>query len=125
MGWRKELGGQIRQARIKAGLTQLQLAEKTSIKREHVSNIELGKNSPAVNIVTDIARALETSFRLDGCLIEPSRDILGALQPVLVPKQMTLDFEVEYKFDTRSVSLTARSASEIELRAILEGKRRA
>lgn len=123
--WRNHLGEQIRRARIKAGLTQLQLAENTLVKREHISNIELGKNSPAVKIITDIATALRTTFRLDGCLIEPSAEPYGTLQPIPVPEQMKLDFDVEYKFDAHSISLTAHSATEVELRAILSGKRRA
>jgi len=122
MSWRDELGEQIRLARAKAGLTQLQLAEMTAVKREHISNIELGKNSPAVKIVTDIAKALNTQFRLDGCLIEPSSGAAD-LGPISVPEQMTLEFDVEYRFSARSFSLTARNETEVELHAILAGKR--
>jgi transcriptional regulator with XRE-family HTH domain len=124
--WRELLGHQIRSAREVAGLTQAQLAEKTSVKREHISNIELGKHSPAVKIVTEIARALNTRFLLDGCSIDPSsnNDPLG-VRPISVPKQMELTFGVKYQFDTQLVSLAARSATELELRATLSRKRRA
>jgi len=123
--WRENLGEQIRNARIKAGWSQLELAEKTAIKREHISNIELGKNSPAVKIVTDIAKALNTRFHLDGCVIDPSSEYHGNLRPVSVPEQMKLDFGVEYRFSTRIVTLTARSDAELELRAVLSGRKRA
>jgi transcriptional regulator with XRE-family HTH domain len=118
VSWRDELGKQIRKARIAAGLSQLQLAERTSVKREHISNIELGKNSPAVKIITDIAHALSTSFYLDGCRIEPELEHPVSRRPVPVPQQMRLDFGVEYRFSASSVLLNARSEDEIELRAV-------
>jgi transcriptional regulator with XRE-family HTH domain len=124
MKWREELGEQIRLARARAGLTQLQLAEKTSVKREHISNIELGKNSPAVKIITDIAKALNARLHVDGCLIEPTPPETD-LHPARVPEQMTLDLGVEYSFSALSVSLTAHGATEVELRAIFAEKRRA
>lgn len=125
MNWRDNLGIQIREARIAAGLTQLELAEKTSIKREHISNIELGKNSPAVKIVTDIARALHTCFHVDGCRIEPRSDSSVSHQPVLVPEQMRLDFGVEYRFTSSSFLLNARNEDEVELRAVFFRRRSA
>jgi transcriptional regulator with XRE-family HTH domain len=123
--WRDELGTQIRKARVAAGLSQLQLAERTSVKREHISNIELGKNSPAVKIITDIARALSTSFYLDGCRIEPRPEKAAFRHPVPVPEQLRLDFGVEYRFMASSVLLNARSEDEIELRAIFSRRRSA
>lgn len=116
------LGVQIRDAREAVGMTQLQLAEMTSVKREHISNIEHGKNSPAVNIVTDIAKALNTAFQVDGCTILPGISHPDTLGPVTVPEQMRLDFGVEYRFDAQSVTLAARNEKEVELRAILSLK---
>jgi transcriptional regulator with XRE-family HTH domain len=123
--WRDDLGNQIRQARIAVGLTQLQLAEMTSVKREHISNIELGKNSPAVKVVTDIARALGATFQLDGCRIGPLPEILHPHGPVIVPEQMRLGFGVEYHFTSTSLSLKARNEDEIEIQAVLSRRRSA
>jgi putative transcriptional regulator len=123
--WRRELGTQIREARVAAGLTQLQLAERTSVKREHISNIELGKNSPAVKIITDIAHALSTSFYLDDCKIEPRSEHSILHHPVSVPEQMKLDFGVDYHFASSSLLLNARSDDEFELRAVFTRQRRA
>jgi transcriptional regulator with XRE-family HTH domain len=125
MLWRQQLGEQVREARNRAGLTQLQLAEMTSVKREHISNIELGKNSPAVKIITDIARALRTSFQLDGCRIEPDSRSSGRYRPIAVPEQMRLDFGVEYHFTATSVSLKARNQNEFEMEAVFSRRRRA
>ena len=125
MNWLEDLGAQIKVARVQAGLTQLQLAEMTSVKREHISNIELGKHSPAVKIVTDIARALQTTFRIEGCLIEPSAESSEIRRPLSVAQQLKLDFGVGYRFDARHLSVTAISSTEIELHATLSRKRMA
>lgn len=123
--WRDELGRQIREARIAAGLSQIQLAEKTSVKREHISNIELGKNSPAVKIVTDIAKALQTSFTLDGCTIRPGSDAASNLQPISVPQQMRFDWGVELQFQSASLLLKPHSENGFEMKAVFSGRRRA
>src|SRR5436305_14481953 len=95
--WLEQLGEQIRTARQKEGMPQRQLADLASVKREHISNIELGKNAPAVKIVTDIAKALNTTFQLDGCRIAPESDAPAQPRPVQVPEQLGLDFGVEYR----------------------------
>jgi transcriptional regulator with XRE-family HTH domain len=103
---------------MEAGLSQQQLADMTSVKREHISNIELGKNSPAVKIVTDIATALRMSFELDGCTIGPTEKRQESSRPVAVPEQMSLAFDVEHQFAAASVILTSASMDSIELRAV-------
>lgn len=125
MNWREELGDQIRKARKAAGLSQLQLAEMTYVKREHISNIELGKNSPAVKIITDIAKALGTSFRLDGCVIDPGSGTAVPYRPIPASEQMRFDFGVEYRFVARSILFKARDNDEVEVRAVLSHKRSA
>lgn len=126
MTWREDLGIQIRNARIAADLSQLQLAEKTSVKREHISNIELGKNSPAVKIITEIAKALQTSFTLDGCTISPDSEVPSAAGPASVPRQMNLDFGVEFQFEAATLLLKPYSEDGIEMKAVFSrGRRRA
>ena len=39
--------------------------------------------------------------------------------------QLALDLGIEYRFNTESVSLTARNDKEVELRAVLVGKKTA
>lgn len=124
MTWRADLVRQIRDARIAAGLSQLQLAEKTSVKREHISNIELGKNSPAVKIITDIASALQTSFALEGCTIRPDPDAPSEMRPMSVPRQMKLEFDVEIQFQAASLLLKPHPENGIEMKAVFFGKTR-
>lgn len=51
---KKFIGNILKQARLKAGLSQIQLAEKIGLSEKHVSNIERGQNFPS----------LDTFFRL-------------------------------------------------------------
>lgn len=55
---RKFVGLKLKQARVKANLSQGQLAEKVGISEKHISNIERGQNYPA----------LDTFFRMLGVL---------------------------------------------------------
>lgn len=60
----KELGSQIRKARNKALLTQESLAEKVSLTRTTVTNIEKGRQQLLVHTLVDIAKALNVSIEL-------------------------------------------------------------
>lgn len=51
---KKFIGKKLKQARVKAGFSQIQLAEKIGLSEKHVSNIERGQNFPS----------LDTFFRL-------------------------------------------------------------
>lgn len=51
---KKFIGNKFKQARLKSGLSQIQLAEKIGLSEKHVSNIERGQNFPS----------LDTFFRL-------------------------------------------------------------
>ena len=60
----KELGSQIRKARNKALLTQESLAEKVSLTRTTVTNIEKGRQQLLVHTLVDIAKVLNVSIEL-------------------------------------------------------------
>lgn len=51
---KKFIGNKLKQARLKAGFSQIQLAERIGLSEKHVSNIERGQNFPS----------LDTFFRL-------------------------------------------------------------
>ncbi len=55
------VGKILRKLRLKAGLTQKQLALEADIRRTYVSLIELGQNQPTVNTIFKPARALKIS----------------------------------------------------------------
>lgn len=54
-------GKVLRKLRLKAGLTQEQLALEADIRRTYVSLIELGQNQPTVNTIFKLSKALNIS----------------------------------------------------------------
>ncbi len=125
MGWLLELGGQIRKARKSAGMSQEELSAKVSarftITRAQISNIENGNCAPAVNIVTEIAEALDAEFVIEGCKIGKRADLasspLGA-----VPQQLSLEFDVDHTFTVTALKLTSMPEDAISLQAVITRK---
>jgi len=54
-------GKVLRKLRLKAGLTQEQLALDADIRRTYVSLIELGQNQPTVTTIFKLSKALKVS----------------------------------------------------------------
>src|SRR2546426_5871492 len=57
-----ELGRQLSSARLLAGLTQSDIAEKVGVSRQHISNIETGITSPMVRVLRDYLHACGTDL---------------------------------------------------------------
>ena len=57
----KILGETVRAERIKAGLSQEQLAEKADLARNYIGNIERAEYKVTVEVLARIARALKLS----------------------------------------------------------------
>lgn len=55
------LGEEIRKARLKAGLTQEELAFKAGVSRQYVSLLELNEKSPTVDLLFRVCRAMGAS----------------------------------------------------------------
>jgi transcriptional regulator with XRE-family HTH domain len=55
------LGDELRKARLKAGLTQEQVAAQARISREYVSQLERNRQSPTVDMLLRVSRILKTS----------------------------------------------------------------
>jgi transcriptional regulator with XRE-family HTH domain len=112
MSWQKNLGDQIRKARVAKGLSQEALATKTSITRAQISHIENGKSAPAVNIVTEIAAALDTDFFVDGYRIA---NVSASSALIAMPKQLAFNFDTEYSFQASIVEITSAGDQAITL----------
>ena len=56
------IGKRIALLRSGRGMTQQELADKTGIKREHVSRIEAGKYSVGLDILAKVAKAFGTNI---------------------------------------------------------------
>jgi transcriptional regulator with XRE-family HTH domain len=59
----KTLGENIRSARVKAGLSQEQLAEKADLSRNYIGNVERAEYKITVETLARIAKALNLSAR--------------------------------------------------------------
>lgn len=55
------LGEEIRKARLKADLTQEELAFEANVSRQYVSLLELNQKSPTVDVLLRICAAMNTS----------------------------------------------------------------
>jgi transcriptional regulator with XRE-family HTH domain len=60
---RRLLGETIRAERTKAGFSQEKLAEKAGLSTVFISRVERGKESPSVDSLVKIARALDARVR--------------------------------------------------------------
>jgi transcriptional regulator with XRE-family HTH domain len=53
----------VKEARIKAGITQQELADTVGTTREYLSNIENGHKTPSFEMLDKIAKVLKTSVK--------------------------------------------------------------
>ncbi len=96
MDRRQKLGRDIRTARGLRGWTQQKLASKLSIDRSELSNYENGKVTANFYVVVEIAKALNTEFRVDGYRIGPDQ---APSAPPLPPEQLCIEFDREHRLD--------------------------
>ncbi len=63
----QEIGSQLRAARLQAGLTQVELAQKAGVRQAVISRLERGQGNPTIALIAEIAGAisLAPSFTLD------------------------------------------------------------
>jgi transcriptional regulator with XRE-family HTH domain len=102
MHWLSELGQQIRAARELAGLSQEALAKSLSVSRGQLSNYENGKCPPNVNVVTEIAEALDTVFVVRGYRIGRDTD---RQQMLPMPEQLCFAFDTQHSFPAATVTI--------------------
>src|SRR5437879_13590871 len=57
-----ELGRRLSSIRLRAGLTQTDIAGKVAVSRQHISNIETGMTSPTVRVLRDCLRSCGTDL---------------------------------------------------------------
>ena len=77
-----ELGKRIRAARIKAGLTQSELAERADVSTKHISAIERGVYDTRVEMLYRIAMVLGVSgdYLLMGAALQPNTQLARAFR---------------------------------------------
>ncbi len=103
MNWKHELGNQIKGARESAGLTQSELATQLDVSRQMLSRYEAGQAAPAVDVLVEIARALEIEFQVKGILVRFEQ---SSRRPRLLHRQFKLEFEKPRKFERAQIEIT-------------------
>ncbi len=58
----KAIGYRIRKARLKAGLSQAELAERADASQQHISLVENGRKQVGITVLVHIAEALSVSM---------------------------------------------------------------
>ena len=61
MDMRALVGANIRKARLAAGMTQEQLAERSGFSQQYISGLERGKRNPTIVSVYELAQAMGVS----------------------------------------------------------------
>lgn len=69
------LGDELRKARLKAGLTQEQVAARTRISREYVSQLERNRQSPTVDMLLRVCRTLGVSAATIVAKVEEGKSV--------------------------------------------------
>lgn len=104
-----KLGRRISNFRIKAGISQEELSEKSGLSREYIAYVETGKRSPSINALVSIANALKVST--DDLLVDSIQHSVSTADSEL--HRLLLDCNAtEEEILTRTVK---------ELKAILYG----
>jgi transcriptional regulator with XRE-family HTH domain len=52
---------ELRELRLKAGITQEEVAARAGVSREYVSMLEAGKNTPTIDVFIRLCQAVEAS----------------------------------------------------------------
>lgn len=61
MDMRRIVGTNVRKARLAAGLTQEQLAERSGFSQQYLSGLEQGRRNPTIVSIYELAAALNVS----------------------------------------------------------------
>jgi transcriptional regulator with XRE-family HTH domain len=121
MSWQHELGDQIRKARERIGMSQKELANGLSVTREQVSNYENGRCAPPVNVVAEIAKALNVEFVVGGCKIGCNDANATPLQKPA--QQLCFAYDTEHRFAATTLTIKPRAGS-ILISAVVRRLRR-
>jgi|SRR5579884_2542645 len=71
----------VREARLRAGLSQVALAERSGVNRVQIGRYEAGMIAPSLDTLIELVRACGFDLPLELVELDPSRDaLLGELQ---------------------------------------------
>ena len=84
-GYKRILGGKIKDLRRRYGYTQDFLSEKIGIDPKHLSRIECGKNSPSLDLVYKICSVLKVnpSVLFDESMLKNKQELIRDISEIL------------------------------------------
>lgn len=88
---KEEIGKKIKILRKTRGLTQEQLADKLNIKRATISNYEIGRRSPHIKELEDIAEALGVNLAYFGFGGNEVTDLIARAKHIFENKEITAE----------------------------------
>jgi transcriptional regulator with XRE-family HTH domain len=80
------VGLNLRRLRVKRGLSLARLAERSGVSRAMLSQIELGRSAPTINLLWKVARALDVTF---AALIARSPEVTPRVLSAAVARLLT------------------------------------
>ncbi len=135
---RLRLGERIREMREASGLSQQDLAERASVTRPYLSNLERGQSSPTVDLIVRIAKALNQTpselldhFEMSDpeLVADPGYGLYPALQELLNDNEARIlynitDDEVQLLKSVRFLRQNFQPSKQFFLDALLDLRRR-
>lgn len=105
----KSIGNNIKELRLKTGLTQQQLAEKANISNVHMSHIETGNVTMSLDCLISLCNALETtpnSILMGEFKISPavSAEVIGEYVKNLSSAENRFIIEMAKKLDELKIN---------------------
>lgn len=84
-GYKRILGGKIKDLRRRCGYTQDFLSEKIGIDPKHLSRIECGKNSPSLDLLYKICSVLKVnpSVLFDESMLKSKQELIRDISEIL------------------------------------------
>ena len=79
------VGANLRRLRTKRGLSLERLAKRSNVSRAMLSQVELGRSAPTINVLWKIARALDVTF---STLLSKDTDAAPIVMPEAVAKRL-------------------------------------
>ena len=96
------VGEQIRAARKSRGVTQQQLADRIGMSRPSLIDYEKGKTPVTVDLLTNIADALDVPFIVDGYMLSKR---VASVETRVQDNQLCFEFETEQTFHNAIVRI--------------------
>lgn len=113
----QKLGRKIRDARQRSELSQQRLADRLTVSRASIVNIEAGRQHPPLHLLWQIAEQLKTDLHL---LIPRREELTGTGSPVTLDRAMIKQIKAAVDGDPHALEVLTGLVSKVK--TAIEGK---